>query len=309
MQSNQLHRQTPLENVSVAYMPGGFIGDQLSPRTMVEKESNEYYVYSKDTMQLPETIRADGGEANVASFNLSTASYILEDHAIKEIVTDRQRENADKPIRLDADTTEFLTGIIKTRREVDLQGVVQTKANWSNNSSLTSTLAWSADTTTSNPIRQIDTAASTILLNCGKKPNVVAMNDQTFDAAKEHVSIIDRIKYTSMQSVTENILANLFNVKTVLKAEATYMNGAEGLTETTARIWNDTVFVGYIDPDMGLKKLTALRTFWKNNTGYPVTVTKWRDNARKGDWIEAEAMFQNKIVASDCGYLIIDTVQ
>lgn len=309
MRSSQLHRNTPLENVSLAFTPQGFIGDQLSPRFMVEKESDLYYVYSKDTMQLPETLRADGGESNQATFNLSTASYALEEHAISDIVTDRQRANADKAIRPDVDTTEFLTGIIKTRREVDLQAIVQTKANWSNNSSLTSTMAWSADTTTSNPIRQVDTAASVILLNCGKKPNVIAMNDQTFNVAKEHVSIIDRVKYTSMQSVTEGILATLFNVGTVLQATATYMNAEEGLTETSARIWNDTVFIGYVAPSMGLKTISALTTFWQNNTGYPVMVKKWREEKRSGDMIEASAMFQNKIVSSDCGYLILDTVQ
>src|SRR5205823_2406768 len=98
--------------------------------------------------------------------------------------------------------------------------LVQTKANWANQTSLTSTLAWSANTTTSNPITQVDSASTVILVNSGRKPNVMAMNDQTFNAAKEHVSIVDRVKYTSQTSVTRQILANLFNVGEVLVAEA-----------------------------------------------------------------------------------------
>jgi hypothetical protein len=187
--------------------------------------------------------------------------------------------------------------------------VVQTKANWANNNTFTATVAWSADTTTSNPIRQIDTCASLVLTNCGRLPNVIAMNNATFNAAKEHVSVIDRVKYTSMQSVTESILAALFGVQTVLNAKATYMSAQEGLTETTGNIWTDTVFLGYIEPSMGLKKISALTTFWKNNSGFPIMVKKWREEKLSADRVEASAMFQNKIVSSDCGYLIIDTIQ
>lgn len=309
MLSSQLHRNRPLENISVAYSPVGYIGDDLSPKVMVQFESDQYYVYSKDTMSLPETLRADTALSNRANYNLSTATYVLEEHAIHEMISDRQRRNADKAIRVDADVTEFLTGIIKTRRELDLQTIVQTKANWSNNNSLTSTLAWSANTTTSNPITQVDSAATAILLNCGRKPNVIAMNDQVFKAAKEHQSIVERVKYTSAASVTEGILASLFNVGKVLVAEAMYNANDEGAADAQTRIWNDTIFIGYVEPSPGLKKVSALYTFWQDQTGVPVAVKKWREEGNAADKVEAAAMFQNKIIASDCAYLILDAVQ
>lgn len=309
MISSQLHRNAPLENVSLAYTPVGYIADDLSPKFMVEKESNSYYVYSKDTMQLPETLRGDKSEANMANFNISTATYLLDEHAIKELVTDRQRENADKAIRPDVDVTEFLTGIIQRRRELDLATIVQFTGTWANITSLTSTLAWSANTTTSNPITQIDSAATVVLVNSAKNPNTIAINDQSFKAAKEHVSILDRIKYTSPDSVTPQILARLFNVDRVLVASAMYNSADEGLTDTMARIWTDTAWIGYIESLPGLMKVTALQTFWKSNTGMPQMVRKWREEKLRGDMLEVSAMFQNKVVASDCGYLIVNTNQ
>lgn len=309
MKSSQLHRNTPLENVSLAYTPFGYIADDLSPKVNVEKESNLYYVYSKDTMGLPETIRGDGAESNQANFNLSTASYVLEEHSLHEDITDRQRGNVDKAIKLDIDVTEYLTGIIKLRREKDLRDIVQTATNWANTTSLTSTLAWSANTTTSNPITLVDSVSTVILLNASKNPNTMVLNDQAFNAAKEHTSIVDRVKYTSAQSVTESLLASLFNIPKVLKASVVYSTNDEGLADATARVWNDSVWVGYIEPLPGLKKLTALATFWKNNTGFPQMVKRWREEKIGADRVEVSAMFQNKIVASDCGYLIVDTVQ
>lgn len=307
--SSQLHRNRPLENLSVAFSPTGFIGDQLSPKFMVEKESDDYYVYSKDTMQLPETIRADTAESNRANWDLSTASYRMNEHSIHDLISDRQRRNADGAIRLDADTTEFLTQIIVTRREFDLQQIVQFSGTWANVTSLTSTLAWSANTTTSNPIVLVDSVSAAILGNCGRKPNTMAMNDQTFNAAKEHISIVDRIKYTSADSVGPDMLARLFRIDKLLVAEATYNNSDQGLAETLTRIWNDNVFVGYVEQSPGLKRISALYTFWQNQTGVPYMVKKWREEKKSSDEIEVGAMFQNKTIATDCGYLILDTVQ
>lgn len=309
MISSQLHRNAPLENVSVAYKPVGYIADDLSPKFMVEKESNSYYVYSKDTMQLPETIRADKAEANMANFNISTATYTLDEHAIKEIVTDRQRENADKAIRPDIDVTEFLTGIIQRRRELDLANIVMFTGTWANITSLTSTLAWSANTTTSNPITQVDSAATVVLVNSAKNPNTIAINDQSFKAAKEHTSILDRIKYTSAESVTPQLLARLFNVDRVLVASAMFNNADEGLADSMVRIWTDSCWIGFVDSLPGLMKVTALQTFWKSNSGMPNIVRKWREEKLRGDMIEASAMFQNRVVSSDCGYLIVNTNQ
>ncbi len=309
MRSSQLHRNRPLENVSVAYQPQGFIGDQLSPKVSVVHESDLYYVYSKDNLTVPETLRADGAESNKASFNVSTSSYQLNEHALHDDITDRQRKNVDKAIAIEVDVTEALTGRIQLRREIDLQTLCQTKTNWGNNTSLTSTLAWSANTTTSNPITQLDSAASVILQNSGKKPNVLAVSDPQFRAMKEHTSILERIKYTSPDSVTPQMIARLVNVEKVLVAESTYNSADEGISPSMAFIWTDTAFLAYIEPAPGLRKVSALYTLWSNEFGTPYTVKKWREEKLDADRIEVQAMFQNKAIATDCAYVIVDTNQ
>lgn len=281
----------------------------LSPRVMVQHETDQYYVYSKDALGLPETIRADGSESNRASFNVSTATYQLEEHALHDDITERQRKNADKAIRVDADVTEYLTGVILLRREVDLQTVVQTAANWANATSLTSTFAWSLNTTTSNPITFVDSASSVILVNAAKRPNRIVMNDQVINAVKEHQSIVDRVKYTSRDSIGPDIIGRLFRIEQVLVPEIAYNTADEGLADSMSRVWNDTVWMGYVEPNPGLKKVSALYTMWQENTGSPYVTKKWREDKLNADRIEVSAMFQNKLVASDCAYVIVDTVQ
>lgn len=307
--SSQLHRNRPLENLSISFRPTGFIADELSPKFMVEKESDQYYVYSKDNFRIPDTLRADGAESNKDSFTLSIGSYVLAEHTLHDDITDRQRRNADKAIRLDVDVTENLTTKIMLRREKDLADIYQASGAFSTSLSLTSTLAWSANTTLSNPITQIDSIASAILTNSGKLPNVVAIDDPSFRAAKEHVSIVDRIKYTSSDSVSEKLLAKLWNVEKVLVGRATYNTAEEGLTDSLSFVWTDTAIIAFVEKNPGLKKPSTGYTFWQNQTGVPFKVKKWREDKIEADRVEVQSLFDNKIVASDCAGTIVNCVQ
>lgn len=309
--ANEVHRNRPLENVSVAYRPEGMIASMLSPTVPVKRESDTYYVYQKDNFRIEGLERADGAPAVEVSFGVTTATYNLTEYAAKDLVTERARNNADPAIRLDIDTAENLTDKILLRKEQLLATQVGTAANWGNTTSLTSTFAWSANTTLSNPISFIDSATTVIARQSGKKANTVALDEASFKAAKEHVSVVDRVKYTSADSVTESVLGNLFGVGPVLRASVSYANSQEGVfTETSMTfLWTDAAFVAYIERSPGLKKPSALYTFMQDGSTAPFKVRKWFDDERKGDQIEVSAMFQHRPVASDCAYLIVNTVQ
>lgn len=309
---NAVHQDAALENVSVAYMPTGLIASELSPTIPVKHESDKYFVYSKDNLRIPETIRADGAEANEVDWSLSTASYVLDEHSLKRLVTDRQRENADVAIKVDMDATKMLTGQILNRNEKDLLDLVGTPTNWANRTSLTSTFAWSAQTSLSNPITFADSATSVILQQSGKRANRCVIDHLTFKAAKEHPSVVDRIKYTSPDSVTPQLLGRLFNVSKVLVSEAIQNSGQQDYTDTMGFILTDCAFFAYVSENPGLLEPSAFYTFAKSGmgaTGGQVAVSRWREEKRKGDFIEVGKMFTHKIVASDCAYHINNTVQ
>lgn len=307
MRSSQVHQNKALENISVAYMPQGLVALDISPVVGVEKESDIYYVYSKDNLRIPTTLWADGDVTNRSVWNLSTATYTVQRHGLDDLVTDRQRDNADKAVKPEIDTTEALTGQIKLRWEFDLFSIINTTTNWANKTSLSSTQAWSQNTTLSNPITFVDSATTSIRRRSGTKANTIVLSDSTFKAAKEHVSITDRIKYTSSESVTPALLATLFNVNKVVVSTAVRNAGEEGLTDSLVDIATDTAFVCYVEPNPGLKKPSAFYTFSKNGGTNPWRVRTYRDEPREGDVIEVSTFYQHKVVSSDCAYVIVDT--
>lgn len=307
---SQIHRDRALENVSLQYKPQGLIADLVAPKVAVKRESDFYYVYSRDTLNIPETRRAMRSESNQATWNMSTSTYNLEEHALHDYVSDRERDNADSPISVDVDTTEITTQKLMLRREKDLAGVVQDVTNWGTNvdASATATLAWSSNTTTTNPITLIDSLSSVILLNSGMKPNSLILTDPEFRAAKEHVSIVDRIKFTSPDSVTPDMLAKLFNLDRILLATGVENVAKEGIADSMSFIWTDAAFLYYVPPTPSLKQASALYTIWKDAYSEPFKVERWRESKRSSDAIQVSAMFQHKPVATACAALIVNIV-
>ena len=308
--NSQVHSSKPLENISVAFANQAFIANMLSPNVPVKHETDTYYVYSKDSLMLPDTLRADWAVSREASFNLSTASYTVKQHSLSDLITERKRQNADPAIDLERDTTEYLTEKIMMRKEYDVLTAIGTKSNWAQEYSLTSTFAWSANTTLSNPIDIALSAGSAIARNSGYLPNVCAIDYGTFLALKKHVSIVDRIKYTQVDSVTESLLARLFEVGKVLVSRAVYNTAEEGMADSMSFMMTDCAWFGYVAPAPGLKKVSALYTFVTTNANNsPMSVKKWRDDERGGDKVEVSHMYQHKVVASDAAFYIGNTIQ
>jgi len=304
--SRQIHQDKALEKVSISYRPGEFIADRLVSSVPVKHDTDKFYVYDFGTMRLEETKVAKGSAAHRTTYTMSTSSYSLERHALKELVLQEDKDNADKAINLDIDMTEMLTRKILIRKEKECNDVIMASGNWTNQESLSSDVAWIANTTLSNPIIKIDSGTSKIISSSGYKPNRLVIDDATFRGAKEHTSVIDRVKYTSADSVTEKMLAKLFNIDEVLVGRAIYESAQEGLTSVPAKIWTNSAWLAYVEPSPGLRKASAAYEFIQQNRGIPHKVTKWAEDDPEGTWIKVETKFQFKAVATACAYLFID---
>ena len=296
---NKVHEDKLLSNISVKYRNDNYIADQVFPRVGVKFDTDKYRVYSRD-FRLPETLRRDGAEARQHQFDVSTASYQLAEHALKDVVTDRKARNYDLA-SLRADTTENLTDAILMRKEKTVADLFTT-TNWSLNVSLAAAAQWSLNTTTSNPIPLMDTAATTVINNSGFSPNVVIMERTVMLNAKNHTSVAERVKYTSA-SITKETLKGLFDIDgDFLIGMAQIDSAAEGIADSIGNVWSDNIFVGYKAPSPSPLRPSCGYTFQAER----MSVTRWRDPKVKGEWVEVGMDYDCKIVASLAGYLIRD---
>jgi len=304
---SKIHQDSALTGISVRYKNETYLADIVSPHYPVKHLSNKYYIYSKDNFRLEESRRSSNGEAREVNWDMSTGTYTLERHSFKHLVGDDDKENADPGVDLEKDATEVLTDKILLRKEKSLIDLIHTNGNWANESSLGAAGAWSANTTASNPILVVDSATTAIVKNSGKRANVAIMDLTTFKAAKNHTSILDLVKYTSADSITEAMLAKLFNIKNVYVSQAVENSAAEGLSDSQGFLMTDVCWVGYLEKAPGLMKPSAFYTLFKGQKKFEVK--RWREEGRDGVFIEVNSYYQHKPIATDCGYLIVNTVQ
>lgn len=297
---SQLRVDKLLGNISVKYRNKNFIAAEVFPVVPVKKQSDMYRVYDRD-FRLPETKRSAKGVAREHNFNVSTATYVLEQHSLKDYVSDRDAENYEIG-DLRRDTTEELTDKIDLRMEKSVADLF-TSTSWSNNQSLTSAQQWSVDTITSNPIVRMDTASTVVLEESGLFPNYAIIPHRVMLAAKNHTSVIDRIKYTSAQ-ITPQMLAGLFDIPQLLSPKAVIDTAAEGVASSISPLWGDNVFVGYKAERASIMKPSAGYIFQNKIP----EVKRWRVEDRQSEAIEVNKYYQPKVVASLAGYLLKDAL-
>jgi hypothetical protein len=298
---NQLHIDKLLSNISVAYRNKSYVAMEIFPEVKVQNDSDLYRIYERN-FRVPHSARSPKAVANEWDFNVTTASYLLERHSLRQFVSDTEARNYDIS-DLRADATENLTDAILRRMEKSAASLITT-TSWSLSISLTSIAAWNA-TTTVDPVAHYDTAQSTLVLNSGYKGNLSAMGRSAWVALKNNAQIIDRVKYTS-QEISENVVAALVGVEKILvseQVEDTAHEGASGGSVITA-MWNDAVYLGYRAPNPGPMVPSAGYVF---RSSIPM-VKRYREEDRESDVIEVDMEYQIKVVASLAGLIIKDVV-
>ena len=305
--SSDVHVDAILSNMSVAFMQEAyaFVAGRAFPTVNVQKQTDKYFTYSQaDFFRDQVQRRADGTESAGTGYSLSTATYNAEVYALHKDIGDQTRANADIPLNMDMDATRFLSQQMLIRQEVQWASDAFTTGVWGTDA--TPGTLW--DAASSTPIADVETAKNAVLTNTGYVPNTVIMSYKVFSALVDNSDIVDRIKYTSQESVTEELLARLFGVDRVLMMAATYNTAAEGATASYSLVGDKDVLVCYTPANPGLMVPSAgYNMVWtgvSSGLGTGAAVSRYRIEERKADRIEIEAAFDFKVVSTALGYFL-----
>jgi hypothetical protein len=298
-----VHTDSVLSGVSIKYTNDELIADQVLPVVPVKKESDLYYIYTRN-WKLPQSKRAAGADANEVEWNLSTSTYTTEEYALKDLIPDRVRSNADNPLDMDVDTTENLTELVQLGREKRVADIVFGAANYgAQTSALAGANQWD-DYAGSDPIGDVRDAKAIVHAASGKMPNTMVIGYQAYLKLLDHPDILERIKYTQRGLITADLLASLFEVDKILVGKALYDTTQEGVAESLSYIWGKSVALIYSQPSPGLKKVSFGYQF--QSRGF--RTKKWREEGRDGDFVETGEIRDEKLVAAATGYLYTTVV-
>lgn len=315
----QVHVNAPLTNISVAYMQSAdnFIFSKVFPYVPVDKQSDVYFVYTKNDWFRDEAKqRAPATESAGSGYGMDNPpSYSCLKYALHKDVPDDVRRNADNPLNPDREATEFVTNRLLLRQEIQWTTDYFATSIWGTDRTLTGTAQWS-DYANSDPIGDVRTAMVTVLQNTGFLPNTLVLGYQVFIKLIDHPDIVARVQGGSTTGVpalvNEEMLARIFGLERVLVCKSIKATNKEGATGAYAFVQGKSALVCYTAPNPGLMTPSAGYTFYwtgvSDGMGKAIGVRRFRMEHLEADRVEANIAFVNKVIGSDLGYFIATAV-
>lgn len=310
--STQVHVDAILTNISVAYMQqqANFIATKVFPIVPVSKQSDKFFTYTKNDWFRDEAQRrADATESAGGGYGLSTDSYQCDVYAFHKDIGDQTRANADAPIQVDREAAEFVTSRLMLKMETQFVSTFFTSGVWAND--VTPSNLWS-DYTSSDPLNDVETGKRAILATTGYEPNTLVLGYDVFKTLKNHPDLVDRIKYTSSQTLTEGLMASLFDIPRVMVAKSVKATNNEGASAAYDFTHGKNALLTYSAPSAGLLQPSGGYVMsWtgvSQGLGQTVGTSRIRMEQFKADRIEAEVSFDMKVIGSDLGYFFSSVV-
>ncbi len=302
-----VHIDAALTNLAIRFRNLALVADLVFPVVPVVKESDKYYKFAREELRDIETLVEVGAESNEFEWDVTSETYSAEQYKLRKLVPDRIVRNSDKAIRPRATTVDKLMKVLKTQAERRVQAIAQSRVFVT--AGATPSIKW--DGTSPTIEANVDTAKQSIEDNAGVMGNAIVMNTQVKDVVKRDSTVRNLIRYTVQGKellVNGELPPVLWNLKVII-AGAVRNAAQEGQANSISKIWVDNVLVFYVEPNVSIDALTLGYTLRvKINRSLDAIVRTWRVDAREGEMIEPQFIQAEKLVASECGYLITNVL-
>lgn len=326
---SDVHVDRPLTQISLAFMQGAenFVADRVFPVVSSTKQSDLYFTYDRGEFNRDEMEeRAPATESAGGTYTIGTDSYFARVRAYHRDIPDQVRANADDPISLDREASEYVTlkGLIK--REVtwnaqyftagdpgdtwtfDTDGAVARSGSFDPTSAANNDLLYWNDAA-STPIEDVREGKRYVLESTGFEPNKLTLGKAVYDALLDHPDIVarlDRGQTSGPAMANRDSLAALFEVDEILVMKAIQNTAAKGATNSHSFIGGSNGMLTYSPASPGLMTPSAGYTFsWTGYTGATANGTRIkriRNDLTESDRIEIDMAYDQKLVAADLGY-------
>lgn len=303
------HINTYLSAVSVAYVQESnkFVSRQAFPVVPVAKQSGKVATYDRgDFLRDEAKQRAAGAESAGGGYRTSSETFSCDVWAYHKDVADQDRALVDDPFSMDRDAAVYLAQKALIKEEVQWATDFFTTGIWTGSTTGTDLVAgtdftaW--DDVAGTPIENVSDEAAEIESNTGVLPNMLVVNRRGWMALKNHPDVVDRVKHTSAESITTDLVARLMGLDRVLVAAGVRNTAGEGLTATADYIIGNHALLVYSAPNPGLYTPSGGYTFVYDALGGDgLTVSTYRADLLKSDRHEIEWAFDHKVLAPVTG--------
>lgn len=328
--SGNVHVDEVLTNMSIGFPNDmALAADALFPSITVNKQSNKYNVFGRESW-LPEAdYRAPGTEANeIPGISLSQDTYYAQEHSLQVPVTDEERENADGDLTPEADGTRLVTEKIMIGRERYFMNLATNASNYATGMVLTGGSAAvvpgaggaftqfdspNAVTNLQDPIATMRLGILRVHNQIFRDPNLTVIPYRAMWSLLNHASLITRIQYSQPGVLNPALVATLLgieNMRVVVPGLGYQASSTAGVTY----LWDNDIIMAYVPPNPGRRVPAYGYEFVWGYGGRNQVIDRWREERRKSDVIRCSRRYDGKMTSLDsngkqiAGVLFVDAV-
>ena len=296
-----------LVNVSDGHYPEGYICDQALTPLPVLQWTGIIAEYGDAHRQLLTTRVRDRGEYQlIDSIERSvTDTYVVENHGLKDIVTERAYEEVEAPFEARVDVVKGLKQLLMNEKEFEVANLLTTASNYPSGSSITlSGTSQFNDFANSTPLQVIANAQQVVLNSSGVMARSAIIPEQVLYFLRAHPTLTGIYGYTGIhKNLNAEQVREALGLDEILVPYSNYVN-ASG---TTTFFWGkDIILFNRAKSPMKrqrtfgyklIKKGHESRVFIKDNPSSP-----------NGDVVFHDMAYKYIIRNSSAGYIIKNAV-
>lgn len=295
-----------LTTVARGYKHPDAVGGHLFPDVEVMARGGKVVEFDKTDFKEFVTVRAPGAAMAEIQFGHSGKDYTIADHGIagKSPIELMEDANAVPGIDLGKRAANGALNILMLEKEREQANLATTAGNYdaAHVAALAGNNRW--DQADSDPSNDIAAGVEKIRSAIGMRPNVAIIGGKVYDKAlKHHPKIIDRIKHTSRDSVTTEILAGLWDIRNVYVGD---MITFDDDGDTATDVWGENVILAFTQQGTVMDFGQPSFGFTYKLAGTPMVEMPYYDQKTRSWMYPTIACYQAAIAGKDAGYLIRD---
>ena len=284
------------------YSNAQMIGSILFPRVNMPTRAAKRIEFNREALRRVLTVRAPGTNIGRYTMSYKGLPVNLTQDALQAVtpVEFLEEANAVPGIDLQRESVDVVLAVIALSLEIQQAELARNPAAYDadNKVALAGADKWTDGG--SDPAAQLEEGKEQIRKRTGRRPNTLVLSADARAAAKNHPKVRDHFKYTTSAAVSDEMLAQYFDIGKVATGDAIY----DLDDDTTVDVWGQDAVLAYVAPEGQRNMRLPSYGYTYQLRGHPfVEETVWDNNTRS--WVNNVIDEQSpEIVGSDAGYLL-----
>lgn len=232
-----------LSGIAQGYKHRQHVGSALFPRVPVMQRGGQIIEFGRESFRLYNGRRAPGANTKRIQFGHSGKPFALVQDAWEgKVPWEVMQEAAAVPgINLGTRAVNNTMSIISKALEIEQAELARDADNYDSDHKIDlSATSWGEDAT--DPGDTVEVGKEAIRASTGMRPNTLVLSATSAMRARRNAKVKEQFKYTSANSVTNDMLKAYFDVENLWIGEDFYLDAADANVD----IWGNDAILAYV---------------------------------------------------------------